>query len=241
MPVLALIMSAFLLDTAFAEMPTEEQRSEIRTACRSDFIEQCPGVKSAGMEALACLQEHSTVLSPSCHKAVSAVTVRPKSVSIPTLPNGKVFSNPTLPPFIVIAQAQQPTSAQRDAVKSACRSDFMAQCTGVTPGGSEALSCLKQHETALSGSCKQAIAALGGAPAQDLGNSSSKPAGSQSSPAGPNLTLREEAVILRETCGPDVRASCQGVPVGGGAIMKCLRDNLPRVSPGCHKALTHGL
>ena len=34
--------------------------------------------------------------------------------------------------------AQQPTEAQRDAIRAACRSDFMADCSGVEPGGKEA-------------------------------------------------------------------------------------------------------
>jgi hypothetical protein len=38
--------------------------------------------------------------------------------------------------FAGAAAAQQPTAAQQSAIKSACRSDFMAQCSGVSPGGS---------------------------------------------------------------------------------------------------------
>ena len=35
------------------------------------------------------------------------------------------------------ALAQQPTQAQRDAIRAACRSDFMTNCASVTPGGAQ--------------------------------------------------------------------------------------------------------
>ena len=37
----------------------------------------------------------------------------------------------------------QPTPAQQNAIRQNCRSDFMAHCSGVTPGGAEALACLQ--------------------------------------------------------------------------------------------------
>ncbi|HEX8828083.1 MAG TPA: hypothetical protein VF778_08220, partial [Xanthobacteraceae bacterium] len=39
-------------------------------------------------------------------------------------------------------RAQQPTSEQRSAIRSACRSDFIANRAGVEPGGKEAFECL---------------------------------------------------------------------------------------------------
>ncbi|MFN3349950.1 MAG: hypothetical protein ACK41X_13425, partial [Pseudorhodoplanes sp.] len=44
----------------------------------------------------------------------------------------------------VQAQAQAPSKAQQDAIRSNCRSDFMRHCSSVTPGGREALDCLVQ-------------------------------------------------------------------------------------------------
>ena len=58
------------------------------------------------------------------------------------------------------AVAQQPTQAQRDAIRAACRSDFMANCASVQPGGKEALECLKRNESHLSASCRSAVNAL---------------------------------------------------------------------------------
>jgi hypothetical protein len=235
---------------AHSQQPTDAQRNAIRSACRSDFMAQCSGVTPGGIEALSCLQQHSATLSPSCRSAVSAVdaTKRKSSAVAPaetpgTAPaqSGAAASGGT--------QARQPTQAQRNAVKSACRSDFMAQCSGVTPGGSEALACLRQHNSTLSSSCQQAVAALGG--------SASAPAAGGQTPAGggaaaampapgartamPSFTPREELIILRGSCGPDFRAFCRSVPLGGGRGIACLRDNLQRVSPSCQRVLTSGL
>jgi len=61
--------------------------------------------------------------------------------------------------------AQQPTQAQRDAIRSSCRSDFMANCSGVQPGGKDALDCLKRNLGKLSGGCQAAVSAVSPAPA----------------------------------------------------------------------------
>jgi hypothetical protein len=58
------------------------------------------------------------------------------------------------------AAAQQPTQAQRDAVRAACRLDFMANCASVQPGGKAALECLLRNEPKLSAPCRSAVNAI---------------------------------------------------------------------------------
>jgi hypothetical protein len=58
------------------------------------------------------------------------------------------------------AFAQGPSEAQRAAVKAQCRSDYMAHCSSVTPGGKEALECLAQHMSSLSSGCQEAVKAV---------------------------------------------------------------------------------
>lgn len=132
------------------------------------------------------------------------------------------------------AFAQQPTPAQQNAIKSACRSDFMAQCSGVQPGGQAALSCLQQHSSSLSSGCQQALSAIG--------SSKSAPAATTTAPAAaapaPSMTPREEMAIAREACGPDFRAFCKSVALGGGRGIACLRENMSRLSPACQKVLS---
>ncbi|MBP2443544.1 hypothetical protein JOH51_000983 [Rhizobium leguminosarum] len=158
----------FFTGIASAQAPTEEQRDAIRAECRSDFMAKCSGVTPGGIEALTCLQQHSATLSAGCQKAVSAVNVKPKSTSAAPTPAAPANTAATSPAPATGPPAHQPTQAQRNAVKSACQHDFMAQCSGVTPGGAAALSCLQQHNAALSAPCQQAVAALGGSGGADF-------------------------------------------------------------------------
>ncbi|RUL97687.1 hypothetical protein [Rhizobium chutanense] len=232
----------FLTGIASAQAPTEEQRDAIKAECRSDFIAKCSGVTPGGIEALTCLQQHSATLSAGCRNAVSAVNVKPKSTSAEPTPAAPANTATATPAPATGTPAHQPTQAQRNAVKSACQRDFMAQCSGVAPGGAAALSCLQQHNAALSAPCQQAVAALGGSAAPTTGNAAATGAMTPAPPATmPAFSPREEVMILRETCGADFRALCRMVPLGGGRGIACLRDNLQRVSPACHRVLTSGL
>jgi len=58
------------------------------------------------------------------------------------------------------AAAQQPSKEQTDAVRSNCRSDFMAKCMSVKPGGIEAIQCLKKNDASLSPGCRSAVSAI---------------------------------------------------------------------------------
>ena len=58
------------------------------------------------------------------------------------------------------AFAQAPTDAQRAAIRSACRSDYIAHCSSVPPGGAESLQCLQKNMSSLSASCKTAVDAV---------------------------------------------------------------------------------
>jgi len=58
------------------------------------------------------------------------------------------------------AFAQGPTDAQRAAIKSQCRSDYIVHCSSVTPGGAAALQCLQKNMASLSSSCQSAVRAV---------------------------------------------------------------------------------
>src|SRR5215467_13414602 len=62
--------------------------------------------------------------------------------------------------IVTEAVAQEPSQAQRDAIRASCRSDFIANCSGVQPGGKDAFECLKRNEAKLSASCKTAVNAI---------------------------------------------------------------------------------
>jgi hypothetical protein len=58
------------------------------------------------------------------------------------------------------AFSQAPTDAQRSAIRSACRSDYIAHCSSVPPGGMASLQCLQKNMSSLSSSCKAAVNAI---------------------------------------------------------------------------------
>src|SRR5262245_10517546 len=60
------------------------------------------------------------------------------------------------------AAAQQPTKAQENALRSACRKDFIAHCSKVKPSGPAALACLQRNAASLSSACRTAVSAVGG-------------------------------------------------------------------------------
>ena len=70
----------------------------------------------------------------------------------------------------------QPTQAQRDAIRSNCRSDYMSNCSGVTPGGAEALQCLQRNMSKLSSSCQSAVNAISPPPSGPAAAPAPKPA-----------------------------------------------------------------
>ena len=228
----ALCAFGLLVGAAAAQQPTQAQRDAVKSACRSDYMAQCSSVTPGGREALQCLQQHNASLSASCQKAVAAIS------------GGGTTAPAATSPAKPAASARAPTAAQRNAIKSACRSDFMAQCSGVTPGGQAALSCLQQHNASLSASCQKAVGALGGGAAAAPDSAAPAPAMTPAAPnmrAMPSFTPRQELFIMREACGPDFRAYCGRVPLGGGRGIACLRQNSQHLSPSCQKVLSSGL
>jgi hypothetical protein len=132
------------------------------------------------------------------------------------------------------SMAQQPSQAQTNAIRQSCRSDYQSYCASVPTGGRASLQCLQEHLTDLSPPCQSAVGAVSG------GGSARPPAGaSQAAPSGapPAMSMREEAALMRRSCGGDFRAYCQGVSLGGGRGMACLAENQSRLSPRCKGAL----
>ena len=72
------------------------------------------------------------------------------------------------------AQAQSPSKAQQDVIRSNCRSDFMRNCSSVPRGGREALECLMQNKAKVSAGCQGALNAIA-APAPAAAKPAPKP------------------------------------------------------------------
>jgi hypothetical protein len=149
--------------------------------------------------------------------------------------------------------AQGPSEAQKAAVKSACRSDYMAHCSSVQPGGEAALQCLAQNMSSLSSSCQSAVRAVEAsvAPKNEPAKTEAAPAAapktettaaepkSESKPATAAAKKPTDAQVsaIRSACRGDYQKVCAGVPTGGAPALQCLEKNKASVSAACGRAL----
>jgi len=81
--------------------------------------------------------------------------------------------------------SQQPTQAQRDAVRAACRSDYEAHCASVPPGGKPALMCLQKNLASLAEPCQRAVNAIVGTAAAAPPAQPPAPSSAAAAPASP--------------------------------------------------------
>jgi len=163
------------------------------------------------------------------------------------------------------ALAQAPTEAQKSAIRSACRSDFMAHCSSVTPGGVEAYQCLAKNMSSLSSGCQTAVRAVepASAPKTEAAPAKSEPAKSEPAKSEPAKTEAAPAAepaakpaaaaapkaaapkqpssaqvsAIKSACRGDYPKVCAGVPPGGAPALECLEKNKAKVSAGCAKAV----
>ena len=138
----------------------------------------------------------------------------------------------------------QISDAQRSAIKSACRGDYMNVCASVPTGTQASLQCLQQHSAQVSSGCQSALAAVTPAPAAAApaaatappAAASAAPAAAAAAPAVP-MSQSEKARLLRRDCGGDFEKFCPGVPLGGGRGSACLKMHAAEVSASCKSAL----
>jgi hypothetical protein len=242
----------------------QEQVRAIQEACTiSDFTAHCSWIKPDSPEVLLCLQANAAQLSPNCQTAVRGLptggapaataiapavepTARPLAPRPSALPTrtpqtvARPAPRPAAAPAAAAAAPQPPTPEQTAAIRAACRSDFMSHCSGVQPGGAEALQCLQRNSAQLSAPCATAVSAVakGGAAAPaGAAATATAPAAPAAAPFVPRrLRLIEELTILK-SCGADQRTLCAGVAPGGGRVIGCLAQNASSLSPQCAGAL----
>jgi hypothetical protein len=151
--------------------------------------------------------------------------------------------------------AQGPSEAQKQAVRSACRSDYMAHCSSVQPGGEAALQCLAKNMSSLSAGCQSAVRAVEAsvapksepaeaAPAATpkTETTTAKPAAEQGEAKPVTVTAAKKPTdaqvsAIRSACRGDYQKVCAGVPTGGAPALQCLEKNKSRVSAACQTAV----
>lgn len=151
--------------------------------------------------------------------------------------------------IVVPAASQQPTDEQRNAIRSACRADYEANCASVPPGGAASLQCLQKNMSKLSGSCKQAVNAIepaaaapkaGSAPVPPAPAKAAAPAAAPKTAAATPAQKPTDAqtAAIRSACRSDYQKNCASVPPGGEASLQCLQKSMPKLSPSCQKAVS---
>src|SRR6195256_2061673 len=150
------------------------------------------------------------------------------------------------------AFSQAPTDAQRNAIRSECRSDYEAHCASVPPGGAASLQCLQKNTSSLSSSCQTAVRAVEApaaskaepAPAAETAPAAAtaKPAAETAAPKAAESTAAKkpsdaQVAAIRSACRSDYRKVCAGVPTGGAPALQCLEKNKSKLSGNCQQAV----
>jgi hypothetical protein len=144
-----------------ARKPSSSQIAAIRSACRSDYQQNCAGVPTGGAPALQCLEKNKSKLSASCQKAVTAATdggASPASAGAPAAASvGTPGSVPAdAPAPVLVLRPMRPLEELR-VLRSACGGDARALCGAVQPGGGRIIQCLATQAASLSPACKDVL------------------------------------------------------------------------------------
>ena len=152
------------------------------------------------------------------------------------------------------AFSQAPSQAQRDAIKSQCRSDYIAHCSSVPPGGEASLQCLQKNMSSLSASCQGAVRAVEApaaapkaetapaAPKTDTAPAAATAKPATAAPKAASATAAKQpssaqVSAIRSACRSDYPKVCAGVPTGGSPALQCLEKNKAKLSPACEQAV----
>jgi hypothetical protein len=138
-----------------AKKPSGSQIAAVRSACRSDYRQNCAGVPTGGAAALQCLQKNKSKLSANCEQAVSAASggaATPAAAGVPSAAApGATAAAPSEPALVL--RPMRPRE-QLFVLRSACGGDVRALCAGVQPGGGRIIQCLATQAASLSPACK---------------------------------------------------------------------------------------
>ena len=148
------------------------------------------------------------------------------------------------------AFAQAPSEAEREAIKSNCRSDYMAHCSSIPPGGAASLECLQKNMSSLSGACASAVKAASPAsetkaapaaapaakeePKETKSAPAAEPAKTAAEPAKPAAEPAAKESTKESTKSSTKAAATPGKPTTAqiSAIKANCRSDYPKVCAG---------
>jgi hypothetical protein len=147
-----------------AKKPSSAQVAAIRSACRSDYQQNCAGVPTGGAAALSCLEKNKANLSANCQKAVSAAggAASPAAGGAPA--DAATASPGAAPADAAPALVLRPMRPREVifALRSGCGEDARALCGDVPPGGGRIMQCLAAKSALLSPACSNVLSQFAG-------------------------------------------------------------------------------
>src|SRR4051812_46458651 len=151
------------------------------------------------------------------------------------------------------ALAQAPSQAQRDAIKSQCRSDYIAHCSSVPPGGMASLQCLQKNMSSLSATCQGAVKAVeapaaaapkaetpaAAEPAKPAEAAAPKTAAPAAEPARPAVPAAKSAATPAAAAAPAAKKPSDAqIAAIRGACRSDYQKNCAGVPPGGAESLS---
>jgi hypothetical protein len=145
--IVAFVCTVATLSAAFAQQPSQSQINAVKQSCRSDYMSVCASVPPGGRAALQCLQQHQASVSPACQGALTAM-------------NGPASAPAAQPGAAPAPQGAPAPSIRQQAalMREACGADFRTYCRGVGLGGGRAMACLRENQSRLTPTCRDALA-----------------------------------------------------------------------------------
>ena len=124
--------------------------------------------------------------------------------------NSKNFVSSLVLGFVLVFAAHG-VRADMMAKNSACKSDIQKYCSAAEPGTPAMGKCMKDNMSSFSDACQTHMKTA-------------------------RTEMKKMHEELTSACKSDIQNFCSNVKMGGGAVMKCLKDNESQLSTGCKTA-----
>ncbi len=139
--------------------------------------------------------------------------------------------------------AAQPSPEQIDTIRQACRSDYIAHCSSVQPGGREAFQCLERNATQLSAECGNAVSAA--VPKAETKVETKPETRPEAMPAAPQPAVaaaepspQDQLAAVQQACTvKDFMSHCSWIAPSNPELVLCLRANTGDLSPACQNVV----
>jgi len=114
--------------------------------------------------------------------------------------------------LFVAAFSMSSFAEEESASTGPCHDDVQKFCKEVRPGKGRIVKCMKEHESEISQTCKDHRAKI-------------------------KEERKEARKERRDACREDMEKHCKDIKAGGGARVKCLKENKEKLSQECQSSM----